>query len=38
MCKKHHDRMVEGRGMLVTVGQAVVCLQRSIDPECIAFG
>ena len=25
MCKKHHDRMVEGRGMLDAVGQAVVC-------------
>ena len=25
MCKNHHKRMVEGRGMLDAVGQAVVC-------------
>ena len=25
MCKKHHDRMVEVRGMLNAMGQAVVC-------------
>ncbi len=25
MCKKHHKRMLEGRGMLDVMGQVVVC-------------